>query len=204
MVYLTWTPQLSMYKGVTQADLYLTMPVAMARLGGFIIIWWVGSAILISFFHFFNSLDDTTDALVTYNVEPNNAQPKEKAMYIVAHQGDLEYNFFQHIFCCSAEKRQMHDEAVDKVEEQMNLGFWAGAARRAEFLGKLMDNPDRLDLVKYGPEYRFEHASAQDYERKDAFCENDLKHAREMNNREDRLYQHITGDDQSRPVSGLK
>lgn len=54
MVYLTYVPALSQFKGVTQADLFLTFPVAGARLGGFILMLWFFSGLMLSFYNFFN------------------------------------------------------------------------------------------------------------------------------------------------------
>ena len=79
--------------------------------------------------------------MVTFScTEEAEGSPKEKVLHVVEHQGDLNYNFFSHIFCCNSQKRQMHTEAIDKVEEEMNVVMWAGAARRAEFLGEMQDN----------------------------------------------------------------
>jgi len=97
----------------------------------------------------------------------------------------------------------MHTEAIGKIEEEMNMVCWAGAARRAEFLGGMQENAHQLDLIKYGRKYRFESPAAVDYEREEPFAEGDLTLSREMNERNAPLFMHVTGDDTGRPASQL-
>ena len=68
---------------------------AAARLGGFILMLWFFSGLMLSFWNFFNQNNEVTDAMITFSrSEEAEGSPKERVLHVVEHQGDLDYNFF--------------------------------------------------------------------------------------------------------------
>jgi len=67
IVYSTYNFQLANYKGITIVDLYLTLPMAMARLGGFIFFWYIICWLLLALWMQFNADNESILFLSTFS-----------------------------------------------------------------------------------------------------------------------------------------
>lgn len=86
----------------------MTLPNVMAKIGGFVLAFWIICSLLLAFFTYFEAVNDVTTDMITYNPEADNGlPPKDQAKFIVENKGDLDYGFFSHLFCCNGIKRQM-------------------------------------------------------------------------------------------------
>lgn len=158
-VYNTYGFTLGNYKGRTVVDLYLTLPLAMARIGGFIFGLLVIAWLFLWGWNYFNTNSELIQMLYhfTPSSQARGADPKQTAATIVRDKRAFDYGFFSWIFFCLCnEKRQLWKQARDSLDKELDIINLVNSTRKANFLAKLERNPAHVALCKYSADYRVE------------------------------------------------
>jgi len=111
---------MSNFKGVTTVDLYLTVPVAMARIGGFILGWVVVTYLVLFGWNYFNANHAVITTLYTFSGRDYMLQsldPRLKSTQIIKDTRKFTYSFCHYLCpCLCLSKRAIWKEARKSMD----------------------------------------------------------------------------------------